>query len=111
MAAPRPLIYTRSPGGLRVDQPYEYRAATIRSIGDLRCRTIKDKGVYNAAFWDEEHPEWSLAQAPEWLTVDAATGVAGGSPPAPGNALVELVVTIPGVGEARQRFSVEVAAK
>jgi hypothetical protein len=108
VAAPRPLIYTSPVLPAMVGQAWEYGAATIRSIGDLRCRTIEGKGVYNAAFWDEEKPEWSLTEAPEWLAVDPHSGLVSGTPPAAGNYPVTLRAAIAANGQTEQSFALTV---
>ena len=45
-------------------------------------------------FWDIEEPRFSLEQAPEWLKIDAATGLISGTPNIPGEAKVVVAVTI-----------------
>jgi len=108
LAAPRPLIYTQPAPTAKVGQVYEYPAATIRSIGDLRCRNLEGKGPYNARFWDEEQPRWSLAKGPPWLSVDEGTGVVRGMPDAAGRVEVVLRVETPGVGEDEQAYVLDV---
>jgi hypothetical protein len=103
VAAPRPLIYTAPTPAAKVGQAWEYRAATIRSIGDLRCRMI-GQNEYSAAFWNEEKPEWSLPEAPEWLTVDAASSLVRGTPPAPGEYRVTIRAAIADRGAQEQTF-------
>jgi len=107
VAAPRPLIYTGPLLTGKVGEVWEYRPATIRSIGDLRCRTI-GQNEYSAAFWSEEKPEWSLAEAPEWLTIDAASGVIRGTPPTPGEYRVTIRVAIPERGQCDQTLVLQV---
>ncbi len=85
-AAPRPLISTRPVVTARSGQPYRYQLAAIRSLGDARNR-----GPVGMGFWDLERPAWVLEQGPPWLTLDKATGLLTGTPPAPGRA--EVVVT------------------
>jgi len=108
VAAPRPLIYTSPTPTARVGAPYDYRAETLKSLGDLRCRTLAKDSCYNAAFWDEEKPQWSLLKAPDWLAVDAASGLVQGTPQAEGAYPLTLRVSIPGVGEAEQSFTLQV---
>lgn len=107
--APRPLIYSQPPTTAKVGQLYEYRAAAIRSIGDLRCRSLEGKGPYNARFWDEEEPQWRLVPAPDWLSIDDTSGVVRGTPTAAGNFEVVVRVEMPDVGEATQSYSLQVA--
>jgi hypothetical protein len=107
--APRPLIYSQPPATAKVGQPYEYRAATIRSIGDLRCRNLEGKGPYNARFWDEEQPRWSLVKAPGWLAVDEPSGVVRGTPTAAGTFEIVVQVETPGVGQATQAYALQVS--
>jgi hypothetical protein len=108
VAAPRPLIYTSPVLPAQLGKAWEYRAATVRSIGDLRSRTIEGKGVYNAAFWNEEKPEWSLAEAPEWLAVEPDSGLVSSTPPAAGEFPVTLRVAIAGAGQTEQSFTLTV---
>ena len=108
VAAPRPLIYTEPPMTAKVGQLYEYHAAAIKSIGDLRCRSLEGKGSYNARFWDEEQPKLSLANGPPWLSVDEGSGVVRGTPDAAGRVDVVLRVETPGVGEDEQAYTIDV---
>jgi hypothetical protein len=108
VAVPRPLIYTSPVLPAQAGEAWEYHAATIRSTGDLRSHTIEGKGVYNAAFWDEEKPEWSLTEAPEWLAVDPHSGLVSGTPPAAGSYPVTLSASIAGTGQAEQSFALTV---
>ncbi|MGD9495095.1 MAG: putative Ig domain-containing protein [Armatimonadota bacterium] len=102
---PRPLIYTRPPTEVAAGGRYSYAARTISSLGDLRCRTINPGESYNAKFWDIEHPVFSLAQAPPWLSIDAESGeVTGTAPDEPGEYEVAVRVQIEGIGEDVQRF-------
>jgi hypothetical protein len=106
-SVPRPLIYTSPVETARLDAEYRYEVATIRSLGDLQCRTMEGT-PYNAKFWDVEQPKFTLAEAPGWLTIDGATGVISGVPEAPGRAEVSVGVTTDGVGSARQEFVINV---
>jgi hypothetical protein len=72
---PRPFIYSRLPGKVKVGQNFTRNPGVIASIGDLKC-----KGGYNAAFWDKEYLSFALVQAPEWLKIDAETGEISGIP-------------------------------
>lgn len=105
--APRPLIYSAPPATARVGTEWRYQLAVIRSLGDLRCRTINGKS-YNANFWDIEQPRFTLVQGPDWLTLDPETGLLTGVPPAAGAVEVAVRASIDGAGEATQRFAITV---
>jgi hypothetical protein len=108
VALPRPLIVTEPPEQVAAGGQFRYEPATIRSIGDLRCRRI-DGNPYNASFWDVEHPAWALADAPEWLSIDAATGVITGTTSAQaGEFDVAVHVSTEDVGADTQQFTVRV---
>jgi hypothetical protein len=105
---PRPLIVTEPPAEVEAGEQFRYEPATIRSIGDLRCRRIEGTS-YNAKFWDVEHPAWALAEAPEWLSIDAATGTITGTAPAQaGEFDVAVHVSTEDVGADTQQFTVRV---
>ena len=107
---PRPLIYTPSTIQARAAQPLQATVASIRSMGDLRCRTLDDpQKSYNAAFWQVEHPVYSLAEAPEWLAINAETGELSGTPPAAGEFVAKIAATIEGRGEDALELGIEVA--
>jgi hypothetical protein len=84
--APRPFIYTEPVTTARVGEDYSYRVAAVRSIGDVRHRRGSKLGL-----WDIEHPQYTLEQGPEWLTIDSDTGMLSGTPPDAGE--VEVVVS------------------
>jgi len=108
VALPRPLIFTKPPAGVAAGAEFRYEPASIRSIGDLRCRRI-DGSPYNAKFWDVEQPAWRLVEAPDWPAIDAQTGALTGVAPAqPGEFPVTVAVSIEGVGEDTQQFTVRV---
>jgi hypothetical protein len=90
--APRPFIYTKPAEKAKVGSEYRYPAAAIRSLGDLRMRTVDGRDV--TSFWDVEHPKFTLLRAPAWLKIDEKTGVLSGVPDASGKAEVTLVATI-----------------
>ncbi len=109
LAMPRPFVFTAPPAEVAAGARYRYQARTIRSIGDLRCRTLEPGKSYNAKFWDVEHPAWSLVESPGWLTIDAESGEVSGSAPAePGEHAVTVKVETEGVGEDLQRFTLAV---
>lgn len=89
-AAPRPFLFSKPAVTAKVGAEYRYQLAAIRSVGDLRLRTIDGKQV--ASFWDIERPRFALAQGPAWLRIDETTGMLAGMPDAPGNA--EVIVTV-----------------
>ena len=106
LAAPRPFVFSDPPDRAPAGVPYRYDLKTIASIGDVRCRTIGGD-LYCAAFWDADQPRFSLVRAPSWLSVDAATGVLSGVPPAEFKAPAEVTVQvdIPGAGSDRQTYT------
>jgi len=106
---PRPLIWTEPVTEVATGGRYVYRAQTIFSLGDLRCRTIKPGESYNAKFWDIEHPVFSLVEAPDWLSIDAESGeITGVAPNEAGTHEVVVRVEIEGVGADVQRFTLQV---
>lgn len=96
---PRPWICTAPVTEVRAGERYEYPARAIRSLSHLTC-----KRDYLAAFWEFETLVWSLAEAPDWLTVDPATGVLSGTAEA-GEHPVRLRVQSE-AGEVEQRFAI-----
>ncbi len=106
VAAPRPFFHTKEPAPAKVGQKYEYPAAAIHSIGHLTCK----KG-YNAAFWDRETLTYSLADGPDWLTVDAETALVTGTPGADDAGAHNVVLRVENDKEqtAEQRFRVTVS--
>jgi len=77
---------------LRVGAAYRYAPETIRSLGDLRTRTVDGKFV--SSFWDIEKPRFALVQGPAWLKIDENTGALSGVPDAAGPAEVAISVTL-----------------
>ncbi len=106
--APRPLITTVAHEAVEVGAAYEYQPHAIRSLGDLRSKSIEGKGSYNAHFWNIEKPAWSLVDAPGWLSVDPETGVVSGTPTEAGTFTAMLRVEIDGVGTDEQRLTIPV---
>ncbi len=76
---PRPFAVLRPQQKAKAGQPYRHEPRVIRSIGDLRCRR-SPKSSYNAAFWDREEHTFEPVSLPEWLSLDARTGVLSGRP-------------------------------
>ncbi len=99
----RPFIFTQPPPQAAAGQEYRYQAGAISSIGHLTC-----KGGYNAAYWDREKLTWSLANAPDWLTADAKTGLVSGTPKTPGRFEATLVVENNKAQRATQTIVIEV---
>lgn len=91
-AAPRPWIDVDIRVRARVGEPFRGELKTIRSIGDLRHRTVEGRTVVK--YWDEERPAFKLVKGPAWLRVDETTGVLSGQPTAAGMAEVEVAVTL-----------------
>jgi len=89
VAAPRPFIYSKPALTAAVGTEYRYQVFTIRSLGHLTARAPLAMN-----FWDIEKPKFSLDQAPEWLKIDAATGLLTGTPDGAGEAKVVVVVAI-----------------
>jgi hypothetical protein len=91
-AATRPFIYSKPPDAARVGADFRYQVTTVRSLGDLRLRTVEGKEV--ASFWDVEKPRFVLVQGPSWLRIDESTGVLRGVPDAAENTDVVVKVTL-----------------
>ena len=91
-AAPRPVIYSSPATHAKSGQRYRYDVAAVRSLGDLRMRTIEGRQVTN--YWDVEQPRFQIERGPAWLTIDPATGRLSGKPDRPGKAEVVVAVTL-----------------
>jgi hypothetical protein len=106
LAAKRPFLYSEPVTEARAGSPYRYSARSIRSIGDLRCRTVNGD-CYSAAFWDAETPRFALEQGPAWLSLDPVSGVLSGTPREAdaGEHEVRIRVEIQGMGADLQRFT------
>src|SRR5262249_8853031 len=76
----------------RVGTEFRYQVAAVRSLGDLRLRSVKGKEV--ASFWDVEKPRFVLVQGPTWLRIDENTGALRGVPDAAGSTDVVVRVTL-----------------
>jgi hypothetical protein len=90
--APRPFLFSKASAVAQVGTAFRCQVSTIRSLGDLRVRTVDGKEVAN--FWDIEKPRFSIVQGPAWLRLDEATGVLSGVPDAPGTVDVVLAITL-----------------
>jgi len=86
--APRPVIYSKPALEAKVGVEYRSQVFANRSLGDLRKRNPEV-----ANFWDIEHPKYAL-KGPNWLKLDADTGVLSGTPDAAGKFEVEVTATI-----------------
>jgi hypothetical protein len=91
-AADRPFIYSKPPDATKVGTEFRYQVSAVRSLGDLRLRTVIGKEVAN--FWDIEAPQFSLVRGPDWLHIDESTGVLRGVPDAAGTTEVVVKVTL-----------------
>jgi hypothetical protein len=84
--APRPVIYSKPALQAKVGAEYRGQVLANRSLGDLRLHSPEI-----ANFWDIEKPMYALEQGPNWLKLDAATGLLSGIPDAAGK--FEVVIT------------------
>ncbi len=91
-AAPRPFLHGQFAETARVGAEYKSQIATIRSLGDLRLRTVEGKET--ASFWDIEKPRFALTKGPSWLHLNESTGLFTGVPDAVGTADVVITVTL-----------------
>jgi hypothetical protein len=89
-AAARPFIHSKPVETARVGVDYRGQVSAIRSLGDLRMRTVEGREV--TGFWDIEKPRFALTKGPAWLRIDEKTGALSGVPNAAGK--VEVVVTV-----------------
>ncbi|MDQ1328960.1 MAG: hypothetical protein QG641_2246, partial [Candidatus Poribacteria bacterium] len=89
VASPRPFIYSKPVTTAEMGKEYCYQISTIRSLGHLTARE-----PLTMSFWDVEEPMFSLDQAPNWLKIDAATGLLSGTPDTVGESKVIVTVTI-----------------
>lgn len=90
--APRPIVYSRPPEKAKVGAPYKYAILANRSIGDLKFRQVNGRDT--AKYWDVEKFKFAVVKAPEWLKLDADTGVLQGTPPAAGAVEVEVSLVL-----------------
>jgi hypothetical protein len=105
---PRPFVWSRPPATARVGQEYAYPVRTIRSLGDLRQRTVSATAYHVAMLWRKDEPKYTLVQSPGWLSIDGKTGLMRGVPRKTGQYPVAVSVTVDGVGKAVQEFVLEV---
>jgi len=90
-----------------VGQEYRYEVKSLRSLNDVQHHYEKPGNQ----FWDIEENKFALAEGPEWLKTDEATGVLSGTPAAGdvGTAKVKVEVTNQFEGHAAQEFELAVA--
>jgi hypothetical protein len=91
-AAPRPFFFSKPVTRASRGQRYRYRAAAIRSLGDLRTRV--EGGKETMSFWDVERLIFRIQEGPEWLAIDEATGELTGTPDRVGKEPVVIAVTL-----------------
>lgn len=91
-AAPRPFLYGKPIPTATVETPYRSQVFAIRSVGDLRTRTVDGKIVAN--FWDIEQPQFTLLKGPAWLKIDKRQGVLSGTPTDAGTADIEIAIAL-----------------
>ena len=122
---PRPFIYSRPPATAAVGSEIRYQVKSVRSSGDLRLvKKAVDGANYDGAITDlptmyaaaggarrsdlafrnADRLQFELAQAPPWLSLDPASGLATGTPPEPGAWDVAVKVVRQQGGEDVQAF-------
>lgn len=92
VVAPRPTIYSTPLAAAKAGAAYQYQVLANRSLGHLTMRQVG--GKESANFWDVEKLQFALAKGPDWLKIDAATGLLSGTPPAAGAFDVEVTATL-----------------
>ena len=76
--ATRPFIYSAPVTNAPADQPYRYQVKAIRSLGDL-TRRDGAKPKPGTKFWKVEPLKFSLTQRPDWMSINADTGLITGT--------------------------------
>jgi hypothetical protein len=76
--APRPFIYSTPVVNAPEGRAYHYQVKAIRSIGDLRRRD-NTRPKAGTKFWKIERLTFSLTQKPDWMSIDAETGLITGT--------------------------------
>jgi hypothetical protein len=89
IVAPRPTIFSAPVLAATAGAPYQYAVQANRSLGQLTFRQGNA-----ASFWDIEKLQFALAKGPDWLKIDAATGLLTGTPPAAGAFDVEVTAAV-----------------
>ncbi|HEX7900286.1 MAG TPA: Ig domain-containing protein, partial [Planctomycetota bacterium] len=87
--APRPTIFSVPEAKAKAGAPYQYAVRANRSLGQM---TFRQGNAAN--FWDIEKLRFALAKGPDWLKIDAETGLLSGTPPAAGAFEVEVTATL-----------------
>ncbi|UCG47148.1 MAG: putative Ig domain-containing protein [Phycisphaerales bacterium] len=88
--APRPFIYSTPVTAAPMGRPYRYQVKAIRSIGDLRRRD-NTKPKPGTRFWKIERLRFSLAQKPDWMSINPDTGLITGTSDATGGTVTVSV--------------------
>ncbi|UCD51922.1 MAG: hypothetical protein JSW27_04650, partial [Phycisphaerales bacterium] len=88
--SPRPFIYSVPVTNAPVGRSYRYQVRAIRSMGDL-TRRDSEKPKPGAKFWKIEPLEFSLIQKPNWMSIDADTGLITGISDGTGGTVVVSV--------------------
>jgi hypothetical protein len=76
--APRPFIYSAPVISAPAGQPYRYQVQVIRSLGDLTRRDAA-KPKPGVKFWKIEALKFALTQKPNWMSINADTGLITGT--------------------------------
>jgi hypothetical protein len=76
--APRPFIYSAPVTSAPAGQPYRYQVKAICSIGDF-TRRDGARPKPGAKFWKIEPLRFSLTQKPNWMSINADTGLITGT--------------------------------
>jgi len=92
VVAPRPTISSKPIVAAKAGAAYQYQVLANRSIGHLTIRQVGGNLATN--FWDVEKLQFALAKGPDWLKIDAATGLLSGTPPAAGTFEVEVTAAL-----------------
>ncbi len=103
--APHPFIVTDPVTTGKVGEEYRYQVKSLRSLGDVQHHYEEPRNQ----FWDIEQNAFALEEGPDWLSIEAETGVLSGTPPAAGTFPVKIAVTNQFEGRAEQAFELTVA--
>jgi len=91
--AARPFIYSEPVTSAPAGQPYRYQVKAIRSLGDL-TRRDSAKPKPGTKFWKIEPLKFSLTQNPNWMNINADTGlITGTSDGTGGTVIVSVTLT------------------